>query len=141
MLGLRVIYVSNSGPRSEVANTKTSDKKDCFLNGAYTSQLCSQTVTGMQSLLACNALVNFTNAFSDTVITLTESCFTPITPPSAAYMRQRIGSELVQIAVCGLFDARSLPGPMLPYCQLDSWEHISVKFESNFYHFHSSKCK
>ena len=25
------------------------------------------------------------------------------------------------------------------YCQLDSWEHISVKFESEFYHFQSRK--
>ena len=25
------------------------------------------------------------------------------------------------------------------YCQLDSWEYISVKFESEFYHFHSRK--
>ena len=29
---------------------------------------------------------------------------------------------------------------MLAYWQLDSWEHISVKFESRFYHFHSRKC-
>ena len=28
---------------------------------------------------------------------------------------------------------------MLAYCQLNSWEHISVKFESEFYHFHSRK--
>ena len=26
------------------------------------------------------------------------------------------------------------------YCQLDSWEQISVKFESEFHHFHSRKC-
>ena len=40
-----------------------------------------------------------------------------------------------------LFGAKSLPEPMLAYCrQLDSWEHISVKFESEFYHIHSSKC-
>ena len=29
---------------------------------------------------------------------------------------------------------------MLAYCQLDSWEHISVKLESDFYHFHWRKC-
>ena len=28
---------------------------------------------------------------------------------------------------------------MLAYCQSDSWEQISVKFESEFYHFHSRK--
>ena len=39
-----------------------------------------------------------------------------------------------------LFGARPLPEPMLAYCHLDSWEQISVKFESEFYHFYSRKC-
>ena len=60
-------------------------------------------------------------------------------PPSAAYMRQWIGSALVQIMACHLFGAKPLPQPVLAYCQLDSWEHISMKFESEFYHFHSRK--
>ena len=29
--------------------------------------------------------------------------------------------------------------PMLAYCHLDSWEQLSVKFESEFYHFHLKK--
>ena len=41
---------------------------------------------------------------------------------------------------CRLFSAKPLPEPMLAYCQLDSWEQISVKFQSEFYHFHSRKC-
>ena len=61
-------------------------------------------------------------------------------PPSAACMRQWTGSSLVQVMACRLFGAKPLPEPMLSYCQLDSWEHISVKFESEFYHFHSRKC-
>ena len=43
-------------------------------------------------------------------------------PPSAAYimyMRQRIGSALVQIMACRLFGAKPLSKPMLRYCQLD----------------------
>ena len=40
---------------------------------------------------------------------------------------------------CRLFGAKPLPEPMLAYCQLDSWEQISVKFESELYHFHSIK--
>ena len=36
--------------------------------------------------------------------------------------------------------AKSLPEPMLAYCQLDFWEQTSVKFESEFYRFHSRKC-
>ena len=55
-------------------------------------------------------------------------------------MRQRTGSALVQLMACRLFGAKPLPKPMLTYCQLDSWEQISVKFESEFYHFHSRKC-
>ena len=35
-----------------------------------------------------------------------------------------------------LFGAKPLPEPMLVYCKLDSWEQSSVKFESEFYHFH-----
>ena len=50
------------------------------------------------------------------------------------------GSSLVQAMACRLFGAKPLPEPMLAYCQLDSWEHISVTFESGFYHFNSRKC-
>ena len=54
-------------------------------------------------------------------------------------MRQCTVSALVQFLACRLFDTKPLPEPMLAYCQFDSWEHISAKFESEFYHFHSSK--
>ena len=40
-------------------------------------------------------------------------------PPSAAYMRQSIGSALVQMMACRLFGAKPLSKPMLGYCQLD----------------------
>ena len=49
-------------------------------------------------------------------------------PPSAAYMRQWIGSALVQIMACRLFGAKPLSKPMLGYCQLDPQEQISVTF-------------
>ena len=61
-------------------------------------------------------------------------------PPSAAYMRQWTGSTLVQVMACRLFGAQPLPEPMLAYCQLDSWEQLSVKFKSEYCHFHSRKC-
>ena len=61
-------------------------------------------------------------------------------PPSAAYMRHWTGSSLVHVIACRLFGAKPLPEPMLTYCQLDSWEQILVKFESEFCHFHSRKC-
>ena len=64
----------------------------------------------------------------------------PPPPPSAAYMRQWIGSVLVQIMACRLFGAKPLPEPMLAYCSLGSWEQISMKFKSEFYHFPSRKC-
>ena len=53
-----------------------------------------------------------------------------------AYMRQWTGSVLVQEMACRLFGAKPLPEPMLVCCRLNSWEQISVKFESEFYHFH-----
>ena len=55
-------------------------------------------------------------------------------------MRQWTGPSSVQIMACRLFGAKPLPEPMLVYCQLDSWEHISVKLKSEFYHFHLRKC-
>ena len=39
-------------------------------------------------------------------------------PPSAAYMRQWIGSALFQIMACRLFGEKPLPKPMLGYCEL-----------------------
>ena len=57
--------------------------------------------------------------------------------PSAAYMRERTGSPLVHVVACRLFGAKPLPEPLLAYCQPDSREQISVKFESEF---HSRKC-
>ena len=65
-----------------------------------------------------------------------QACITSA-PPSAAYMRQWTGSSLVQIMACRLFGVKPLPEPMLPYCELDPWEPISVKFE---HHFHSIRC-
>ena len=41
---------------------------------------------------------------------------------------------------CRLCGAKPLSEPKLVYCILDSWEHISVKFEFEFYHFHTRKC-
>ena len=61
-------------------------------------------------------------------------------PPSATYMHQWTGSALVQVMACHLFGAKPLPELMLPYCQLHSWQQISVKFKSEFYHFHSRNC-
>ena len=61
-------------------------------------------------------------------------------PPSATYM----SVNWVIIGSCNdLSPVRSvsshLSEPMLAYCQLDSWEQISVKFEAEFYYFHSGK--
>ena len=33
---------------------------------------------------------------------------------------------------CRLFGAKPLPEPMLISCQLEPWEQVSVKFESEF---------
>ena len=49
-------------------------------------------------------------------------------PLSAAYIRQSIGSALIQIMACRLFGTNLLSKPMLVYCQLDHSEQISVKF-------------
>ena len=54
-------------------------------------------------------------------------------------MHQWTGSSLVQVMACRLFGAKPFPEPMLVYCWLDYWPQVSVKFESEFYHFHSRR--
>ena len=41
---------------------------------------------------------------------------------------------------CRLDGAKPLSEPLLEYCWLDPWEQTSVKFQSQFKHFHSRKC-
>ena len=59
---------------------------------------------------------------------------------SDAYMRQHNMPTLLQIMACHLFSAKTLSGPMLPYCLLDPKEHFSLKFYFKFKSFHSRKC-
>ena len=60
--------------------------------------------------------------------------------PSDAYKRQYNIPTLVQIMACGLFGAKPLSEPMLPYCQLHPKEHISMKFYLKFIHSNWRKC-
>ena len=57
----------------------------------------------------------------------------------ASDLRQHNIPTLLQIMACRLFGAKPLSEPMLPYCQLDPTEHISMKFYSKFRSFHSRK--
>ena len=61
-------------------------------------------------------------------------------PPCAEYMRQWIGSALVQIMACCLFSANPLSKPMLGCWQLTPYKQTSVKFWSRFKIFYSWKC-
>ena len=45
---------------------------------------------------------------------------------SVVYMRQHTMPSLVRITACSIFHTNPLSQPMLPCCQLDHWEHISV---------------
>ena len=49
-------------------------------------------------------------------------------PPSAAHMRHWIGSALVQIMACRLFDPKPWSKPMLTYCQFNPYEQTLVIF-------------
>ena len=60
--------------------------------------------------------------------------------PIAGYMRQRIGSALVQIMACRLFGAKPLSKAMLSYCHLDPNEQTSVKCQLKYKNFHSRNC-
>ena len=71
------------------------------------------------------------------IVTHRQSHWVNSSPPSDPYMRQWIGSALVQIMACRLISAKPLSEPMLEYCYL---EQTSVKFESKYKTFHSWKC-
>ena len=73
-----------------------------------------------------------------TWVTSAGPVFTP--PSSDTYMRQWIGSVLVQIMACRSFGAKPSSEPMLGYCQFDPKEQTSVKFPSKYKTFHSRKC-
>ena len=60
--------------------------------------------------------------------------------PCATHICQWTEWQLIQAMACRLFGAKPLPEPVLAYCQLESWEQISVKFESEYYYFHSRIC-
>ena len=55
-------------------------------------------------------------------------------------MRQCNIPTSLQIMTCCLFGVKPLSESVLPYCQLDLKEHISVKLDSKFKSFHSGKC-
>ena len=55
-------------------------------------------------------------------------------------MRRWTRSALVHVMSCRLIGDKQLPEPMRVYCQVDSREQISVKFESKLSHLFSRKC-
>ena len=52
---------------------------------------------------------------------------------SDAYMHQYTRSSLVQIMACRLLCAKPLSDPVMTFCQLDSKEHISVKYYLKYF--------
>ena len=60
---------------------------------------------------------------------------------SDAHMRQHNIQALLQIMAWRLFGAKPISEPMLPNCQLDARQHISMKFYVKFKkNVHSRKC-
>ena len=109
-----------------------------FIN-KHSSCWANADIKGQSEQNAGKRLISMNMTDVSFVLENTKSSFLNSYPPSA-YMRQWIGSALVQIMAWRLVGAKPLPEPMLAYCQLDSWEQISVKFEPELWHFHSRKC-
>ena len=103
-----------------------------FLASRYGIMLCQSF------LLWPNNPWRNSQSSNNEIILLTEKQLTHL--PSAAYMRHWAEPALVQVMACRLFGAEPLPEPVLAYCKWDPYEQISVKFESEFYHFDSRKC-
>ena len=55
-----------------------------------------------------------------------------------AYICDRL--SLVPAMACHLFVAKPLSQPMMVYFQLDPWGYISVKYQSKYNNFHTTKC-
>ena len=53
-----------------------------------------------------------------------------------AFIRHKTMTSLVQIMACRLSGAKPFSEPLLVYCQLVPWEHISVKFGSKHNNIH-----
>ena len=66
-------------------------------------------------------------------------CIVNSSTPRVAYIHQWTGSSLVQIMACRLLGAKPFTESVLGYCELDFWEQISVKFESDFHQFSIKK--
>ena len=143
-------------------HTFISDKKDVILHNIVRRskfsfyEFVSIDVDKLPSNISAHSIVIVSNSFQ-AKLTLREymsgtprnrfwkiysilCCLINPSPPSTAYMRWWTSWAFLQVMACCLFGAKSLPEPILGYCQLDSWKQMSVKFESEFYHFHSRNC-
>ena len=112
--------------------------KHCPISG-FSTKLKTRSSCHFNGKINCYLLCVWVNTgcgFCDTPPAEEQYGTINSSPPSATYMYQWTGSALLQVMACHLFGAKSLPAPMMAYCQLDSWEQISVKFELEFYHFH-----
>ena len=105
--------------------TITLTNTDFIINWAWRKNF-SEIRGGEWSLPIMLAIITSTNAGFILRLPFNSS------PPSTAYMRQGTWSTLVQEMAGRLVGAKPLPEPMMNYCQLDHWEHISVKFESEY---------
>ena len=111
-----------------MVDRSNKSKRNRLKRNMFLSLLCYFTIIWCEYLMVLNMMAPFS------LYQVNPS------PSSAAYMRHWTGSSLVQVMACLLFGAKPLPEPMLAYCWLDSWEHNWMKFESEFYHFHSRRC-
>ena len=83
------------------------------------------------NIYVCDGKMLSQMIFVDDLENFVQPLRTLLTPsPSAAYMRQWIGSALVQIMACRLFATKPLSKPVPGHCELDAWEQTSLKFWS-----------
>ena len=108
MLGSKLIHVSERAPGKWPQYNITKAQSLYIILGIICFR-CNQHRTNLQTLCNINSL-----------------------RPSDAYMRLQNIPTLLQIMVCRLFGTKPLSEPMLPNCQLDPWEQISVKIWVGF---------
>ena len=84
--------------------------------------------TGRQYLLLQASIYWYLTSYISVITVICNRELINSSLPSGVYMRQWIGSTLVQIIVCRLFGAKPFSKPMLGYCQLALGTNFSEIF-------------
>ena len=89
-----------------------------YLSGASHCTVC-ENMSGASHRTVCENMIGYGWCRIPAIEDIAGEVWVNLSHPSAVYIRQGIGSALVQIVACRLLGAKPFSKPMLGYCQLD----------------------